>query len=358
MKTVLSALILVTGFSVSGESNGFYQTLELRKINGAFIPSFTSQPYSDDLPKGSAIMIAVHGAGFEARHTFDVIFGRLRELGLERRILLIAPQFFSTENRSEMPWVPNLVVWLNGWWRYGSIKAGLMKADGVFYPSEISSFDVMDELIEDLIRRHKGSLRHVILFGFSAGGQFVQRYALYGSSQDQGQEDIQFTYIPSSPASYMFLTGDRPNPCTSSRGILSLSAKSSQDSSDLFPYGMKDIDATIASGTVCLYFKKSKQDKEAVRSRYARRNVRYFVGSKDETGSLFDKTPQAMTQGDTRVSRAQNFMIHLQKLFPKNLRHNLTVIENAGHDLIPILQSNEWGALITSLVLSDGTPEP
>jgi len=355
MNKVLLFFIVLRAGLLCAEPERFYHALALREESGAFIPCFASRSFSEDLPEGASVLIAIHGAGFEAGYTFNGLSRRMRELGLEDQTLLITPQFFSTENRGEIPWVPNLVVWRNSWWRYGSIRTGFMRENGTFYQPEISSFSVVDNLIEDLLHRHGTRIRNMILFGFSAGGQFVQRYALYGSKHDPNKGGVRFTYIVSSPSSFMFLTEDRPQ-----SGIQAPQAPAPKNRLffDVFPYGMKDIDGTNANGTVCAYFLNSKQTKKTIRSRYAARRVCYYVGSKDETGALFDVTPEAMAQGETRLARTRNFMAHLQKLFPEQLNHTLTVVENAGHDLITILQSKEWGDLVSGLVLAEDMPPP
>jgi hypothetical protein len=62
-------------------------------------------------------------------------------------------------------------------------------------------------------RRVLPNLSQIVLVGFSAGGQLVQRYAVVGRGEGAfGRGGIDLRYVVGSPSSYLYFTEDRPRP--------------------------------------------------------------------------------------------------------------------------------------------------
>ena len=332
------------------EPERYYHQVPANEDSGPFIPAFASGPIGSNTKKKKTALLVFHGRGYESSYTYDTIYKRLGDLGLEERIYLMAPQFFSRERGIENPWIPGLLVWSNEWWRFGSISSGYLGPDARLVRADISSFAVIDKIIADLKKWNADTLKNLVLFGFSAGGQLVQRYSVYGKGDEAGSRDVRIIYVVASPASFMYV-----NPCRIGRSETSLDATKVQPTSspkhfDDFPYGLSNIDGLDDQGaTICRYFFDARSTRNEIIQRFSQREVHYFVGDRDLTQGGFDATPPAMAQGVSRLERAKNFYKNLQNKYGINLKHRLHIVEGADHDVQKIVQSEAWGRLISEI---------
>ncbi|WP_328603954.1 hypothetical protein OG943_28245 [Amycolatopsis sp. NBC_00345] len=77
-------------------------------------------------------------------------------------------------------------------------------------PAGISSFTVVDEILAGLAdKQHFPDLTRITLIGHSAGGQFIQRYAVAGAAPAK-LPGVSFHYVTANPSSYLYFTPDRP----------------------------------------------------------------------------------------------------------------------------------------------------
>lgn len=73
----------------------------------------------------------------------------------------------------------------------------------------IYSYDVFNQLISRLSSsKHFPNMRKVTLFGFSAGAQSVQRFALY--PKFQLRESMRVRYVIADPSSFLYFDRKRP----------------------------------------------------------------------------------------------------------------------------------------------------
>jgi hypothetical protein len=137
-----------------------------------------------------------------------------RTLYSMKNILIIAPRFsLSTDhdiNRTTsssftsinvddiLQWDGHIINDTGGSWRYGA--NAILPLDA----SHISSFDVMDTIIET-IRANVLQAQQIITIGHSSGGQFMQRWSLLTSIWDINQ----MKSIVMNPSSYVYLTEKR-----------------------------------------------------------------------------------------------------------------------------------------------------
>ena len=346
----LILLFFCLGELLKAEPTRYYHPVPLPEHPGAFIPAFVSAPAGESPGNIRNTLIVFHGRGYESSYTYDTVYKKLSSLGLEKEIFLMAPQFFSKEKGIENPWIPGLLVWTNDWWRYGSAASGFMGSDSRLVQADVSSFRVVDKIIADLEKQNSGTIQNLVLFGFSAGGQFVQRYSLYGAGNESSGSGVKITYIVSSPASYMYVNANRPGNDKPFSASMKKNGNSSIEEIDEFPYGMSNIDGLDSQGrTICRYFFDTKANRRQVLERFPQREVYYFVGAKDLRQSGFDATPPAMAQGSSRVERAKNFYRNLQEIYGESLKHKLHIIEDADHNLEKIVESEAWGQLISGL---------
>jgi hypothetical protein len=69
----------------------------------------------------------------------------------------------------------------------------------------LSSFEVIDRLIDVAVKRNPG-IRRIIILGHSAGGQFVVRYAAINSRHELlEQQGVSIRYVVANSSSYPFV---------------------------------------------------------------------------------------------------------------------------------------------------------
>ncbi|CAI7629311.1 unnamed protein product [Penicillium pancosmium] len=154
-------------------------------------------------------------------HLFIVFHGRLRNgndywkllnesienarednfSGTDRKMGVLAPQFFSTEYNSGQ-YKDNQLAWddLNAWQPGGQAN----------HPSgtNLTSFDVIDGLVKIHSDKNKyPSLKNVTVVGHGGGGQLAQRYSALGND---APDNVHIRYIHGDASSCMYFTEDRP----------------------------------------------------------------------------------------------------------------------------------------------------
>src|SRR5438445_52472 len=74
---------------------------------------------------------------------------------------------------------------------------------------KLTSFDFVDEILRKLANKQVfPNLKAIVVAGHSAGGQFVDRYAM--ANQVHDKVGVPVTYIVSNPSSYAYLDRMRP----------------------------------------------------------------------------------------------------------------------------------------------------
>lgn len=118
----------------------------------------------------------------------------------------MAPQFLADvdlKGRKE-PW-PGTLFWDAEGWKGGERALG---------SARLSSFTAMDRLLEQLTgpERLPGDRKPaVVIFGNSAGGQYVNRYAAVGRGPALlAGHGIDVRFVISNPSTYLYFTKDRP----------------------------------------------------------------------------------------------------------------------------------------------------
>lgn len=146
-------------------------------------------------------VIVIHGTNRNASDYFQRMMEAADLAGAEKESLILAPHFTSVDDPSDAD-VPQ---WSSGGWKIGDksqSKSGI---------GRISSFQVIDEMITKLMDRDKfANLSRIVVIGHSAGGQFVQRFAVGSPGKS-----ISMRYIVSNPSSYVYTGKSRPKNATS-----------------------------------------------------------------------------------------------------------------------------------------------
>jgi len=228
--------------------------------------------------------------------------------------LILAPQFSIQGDSLQR----NALYWdLNSAWKIGNLSSK-------DHSPRISSFRVIDALIESLSDQKRfPNLKKIVIVGHSAGGQFVQRYALGAHPHT----NLPLVFVVANPSSYAYLDARRP-------------LKNKPDQIGLptekvpgynhWKYGLEHLNA---------YMKE--QSKEALIAQYPAKNVIYLVGEKDILQDKnLDTTPMARLQGENRLQRGLNYYRYLTLFYGKSV-HQFRIVPGVGHNHAQIFSSKE-----------------
>lgn len=300
--------ILATAFAAVAVSGGFAGEREFK--TRTFEGKFKSARYYavSSLSDGSdaeVAFIVVHGWGAGGRKSSDAeIFdaeARKRLKDGERAPYVLAPLFpMRASLKRTKTAADGLSVWNDSWGRDLS-RPGKADDDwrggGDASNGTISSFEVIDHVFACLGDKTRfPNLRRVVLAGFSAGGQFVARYAAVGKGAVR--DGVEVAYIAMSPSTWLRLDDDVP-----------------------WHYGLKDRPRYAKDLT-----------KAKILANLSSRDVLYACGGADTGKSALDRTPSAMLQGANRLERFYSFKKHVETFPGWRARALFAVIPGLKHN--------------------------
>ena len=329
-KAVLAAALLVPTFAVSAAGDpkpkmqwGEYLAAmersdqETRVCRFALrgVPALTYYDATQAIEKGSPCRMAVvvihgWGGGFIRSKSQAALLDELPRMQVFRDAppLVVAP-LFPRADLAEKGFVSvpaELAVW-NRSWAQGSCvdltKSGSPGDDwrggGDAEGTTLSSYDVIDRIFAVLADRSLyPNIEKVALAGFSAGGQFVGRYAAVGKGVVR--EGVKVVYAAMSPSTELLF-----------------------DPKTRWHYGLKDRPRYAAGLSAA-----------EIMANLSSRRVWRGCGSEDVLGrphTSLDSCPEAMAQGVNRFDRFRNFEAYLTG-FPEWSRCvSFHVFEGLGH---------------------------
>ncbi len=328
----------------------------------AQMPYWSNYPIDRSYDNVKRVVIVVHGSESTAGRTFN----RINNMALAanaNNTLIIAPRFL-TSKTGIVNEPPNVLWWdyraSTGWRRgYNTRNGRLKKLDGSpNFPNSYSSFDVMDHIVSLFDRQKYPSVERIVVAGFSAGGQFVQRYAVATDINDN-----RVKFIVGACSTYAYISPERQVPrlsgeiissgfavppdcppgttnCSKRWKSLFDSCDDSIDSYNDWGYGLNKMEELtyLQNRTV-----------SQIRRTYPQRRVTYIVGKLDKNVRVNQKKDAndnmvpnplsaqeegkcaAYVQGKTRYMQALIYKKYLDQYFPGH-RHKLIVVNGAIHD--------------------------
>src|SRR5690348_10355335 len=275
------------------------------------LPCYASHSLEGTLPKRiNRLLVVVHGALRDADNYLAHATAAARDLVADT--LIVAPQFPADVDLGEhKPLWPGTLFWDADGWKGGAHALG---------PAPVSSFTVMDRLLDQLTtadRLPQGRKLAVVIFGNSAGGQYVNRYAAVGRGPDLLTErGIDVRFVVSNPSTYLYFTRNRPNKVRIGTGA------------NRWRYGFKGAPDYV-QGNATRNFK-----------RYLNRDVTIVLGREDHDGAalLLETGAAAMAQGANRYDRGIRYHDYITRLARKkdlhkglDSRHRLIELDGVGH---------------------------
>ncbi|MBP7832703.1 MAG: fibronectin type III domain-containing protein [Candidatus Levybacteria bacterium] len=269
---------------------------------------YTSQSYSAIDTSINRAVIVVHGASNNAYDYYNYVSYNLRH---ETGVFLAAPSFIESADDPDT----NQLYWTSVWSELGRSSSSL--------PFRISSGGVLDNFISQLYTSFP-NLQGVVITGFSAGGQLVNRYS-------EASSDTRNRYLVGAPSSYAYTGPQRAN---GSGGFdVPVTVCTTYDD---WKYGLQNLSTTQYVQNI---------GASALTTNLNNSIVTYMVGSldTDPAHSSLDTDCEAEQQGDQRYSRMTNFYNFLGYKYGNGVydRHTMSVISGVGHEASQILGSAE-----------------
>ena len=279
-------------------------------------------------------VIVQHGAGRTGYSYFNSMMDATQSAGADRNTIVIAPHFQAASDLTDCSDDGECLASIpddRAYWGSGGWKTGYDSHDD----TEISSFEVYDRIILQRLANQEWypNLEEIVLTGHSAGGQFVQRYAV-GTVVDQEPETahIDFRYIVANPSSYVYLDEQRwdgrtTNPvCTLNAERYAFSTPDATGCSDYneYRYGPEDLDEDHYMAGVSL---------AGWRRNYRARQVTYMMGDEDVTQgdeTNLDRTCRAQFQGRCRYDRGSIYQAYMDTFWAPHF-HNFVRVRGVGH---------------------------
>ncbi|WP_157654464.1 alpha/beta hydrolase [Burkholderia ubonensis] len=234
--------------------------------------------------------------------------------------IIVTPQFLTARDIAAHNLPGTVLRWRENDWPQGK------PSDDV---AAVSSFKVIDAIFEHLANRAIfPSLQTIVLAGHSAGGQFVQRYAVLGRGDaNLGGAPIHVRYVVANPATYLYLTDQRPD---SGGAFVPFSAASCPT----FNHWIYGLHAGVPP-----YSQPQAPDDE-LRARYLGRDVVYLLGTADDVPDAdgMDHSCGAEAQGATCYRRGLAFNAYVHMLDPRTSQHVMEA-RGVGHSSYRIFSS-------------------
>jgi hypothetical protein len=262
-------------------------------------------------PQITRAFVMIHGAGRDADNYFRTAVAAAFLGGALDNTIVISPRFASSDGRGcRDTLAQNEVSWScsGDSWRSGGIATN---------NDRLTSYDFADEILRKLGHRENfPNLKHIVVAGHSAGGQYVTRYEMANQLHDT--LGIPISYVVANPSSYAYLDALRPTPDASD--FRPFPDARNCTTYDRWPYGLQN-----RTGYT------SKLNDDQLKKQLAVRPVTYLLGEIDilPLGG-FDSSCPAMAQGPTRLARGQAYAKYVNQKF--GAQHKVTVVPLCGHN--------------------------
>lgn len=289
------------------------------KVGPAQVPYLASHDLAAPHPGLTRLLVSIHSSGFDALQYYEnARLAAAKVEGASAETLIIAPQFL--EVTVLPPEIPSGLLY----WRVSPVRGSARCAVGPEgRETSLSAFEIMDDWLNELAASPQlPKLREIVLVGHSAGGQFVQRYAMVGKFEPPA--GVRCRYVVSAPSAYAYPSAERYHSRTRRFEVPDASTRAACPDYNRWGYGLEAPYAYFADTAA-----------EALAQRYGERFVFYLCGANDTdpNDATLGKSCGAMLQGRHRLERMQLFAEYLRHRYGPtiNRRQSFAVVPNVGH---------------------------
>jgi len=284
----------------------------------AWLMCHASRPLDGPGRGDGPLVVVVHGALRDSDRYLTHARRAARLAGCDP--LIVAPQFLAEVDAGAAGLPDDALYWDVEGWKGGYPALG---------SAAVSSFAAMDSLLGLLAPlASAGHDPAVVVFGNSAGGQFVNRYAAVGRGPDVlARRGLRVRFIISNPSTYLYFDRERP-----------VSVPDGARVND-WRYGFDGTPGYVDVGP--------RQSLE----RYLGRDVTIVLGAldTDRASPLLEVSPAAMAQGVNRFDRGLHYEQHVRRLARAGglpARHRLIQLAGVGHTAGDVLAAPQVRELL------------
>ena len=265
------------------------------------------------------LVVVVHGALRDSDRYLAHARRAARRAGCDP--LIVAPQFLADVDAGAPAGLPaGALYWGVEGWKGGYPALG---------PVAVSSFAAMDSLLGQLAPLvSAGRDTDVVVFGNSAGGQFVNRYAAVGRGPDVlAGRGLRVRFVISNPSTYLYFDRERPVAVPAGARV------------NDWRYGFDGAPGYVDA------------DPRESLERYLSRDVTIVLGALDidPASRLLEVSPAAMAQGANRFDRGVFYDQHVRRLAHaagRRARHRLIQLPGVGHAADDVLAAPQVPELV------------
>lgn len=289
------------------------------------------------------LVVMVHG--FSRRNLFHEIFRDL--LASEpkaREVAWYAPHFMCAQDLEAHGLDERHPYWSENGWVIGHNSRSDPDRPRAH---RISSFAVIDELVKQALASFP-NLESAVIGGFSAGGQFANRYAAGNRAHALlEQAGVAVRYVVASPSSYLYFCENRLVSRDPARfGPISETPHADCDGFHSYRLGTRGLNEYMAAA-----------GPENLAANYAARVVDYVCGGDDDERASRDLATGcgAMLQGAHRLDRMFVYRDYLAFRFggDAQARHQVHVVPGVAHGSPPLFGNATGRKLLLAPWLAD-----
>ena len=294
--------------------------------NSLEIPYSRNQDESANDEAITRIVFVVHGSGGSAITTRNRMRSAAVMANQRDETLIIAPQFLEESDLEQNQLGAEVLYW-GGGWRHGDLSGNTTAHPR---PFRVSSFEVIDLMAQAMANPSVfPNLSDVIFVDFSAGGQFVNRYAAGSQLEDTFLRPMGFDvrYVPGGASTQVYFNKARRIAGTFDQ----FEFPNAEDPND--PNAYCPVFNQYGMGLENLNNYMSRSGRAQIREQFSRRDITYIIGTEDTLDQDLDIRCQAMYQGRQRYERAIIYTNYVQHYFgPQVLSsYRLGIVANMGH---------------------------
>lgn len=268
------------------------------------------------------LIVAIHSSNHDAKMYIKNTQNLTKKLSKDKETLIIAPHLLITSLIKE-----KLLADFT-YWEVPPFR-GSSRAINNNKKVSISAYEILDKMINKVIHSNSfPNLKSIVIFGHSAGGQLVNRYAAYNQI-DKRKVDIK--YIVMAPSSYVYFNKERAVKGTRNKFQI---PKVDPKYYNYWGFGMQKLYSV---------HRRNRVTPQMMQEQYKNSHVIYLVGSRDNNpnDSSLGKSKGSMWQGRNRVERARIYHNYLQHIFGRGItrKHELYIVPNVGHSSKGLMNS-------------------
>jgi hypothetical protein len=279
----------------------------------AELPVEISRDWNLTDPEVTRALITIHGMGRDVEDNFQSAKLGADKSDARASTIIIAPQFLREVDIPASRLGPKVLRWSHGEWTAG---------ENAMAPMPLSSFSVLDAIVLRLGDRQRfPALQQIVIAGHSAGGQFVQRYAVVGHApKTLSAAGIHVRFVVANPSSFLYFDDMRP----AAGGTLApFAGRATYNRFNRWKYGPRNAPDYI--GDVSF---------ESLEKTYAASDVIYLQGTADVDPNHpeLDKTCAAEAQGANRFERGNAYFRYMNMRHPDSSTQQFWQVPNVAHD--------------------------